>query len=242
MFNIFISDQLTLSTTFIGDFADDKALIANNHDSAVASSHIQDHLFLLEKWYKQWGVKIDKTKSVHCTFTLNMKKCPLIILNEQTLLTAQHIRHLGIIIDQHITWSPYLRNKLLSLNNCFHFLCSFLTSNNIKLATTILIYKLFFKSIWTYSIELWSSTKVSSINCIQHFQSKTLYAITKAPFLQLYRQYTHWPNQSTLICFKPVLIQWSCHLPCTRCNKILLQTIQFKSTKPHKSLNKVLRQ
>jgi len=53
LFNIFISDQPTLPTSFVGDFEDDKALIANNFDPVTASSHIQDHLLLLEKWYKE---------------------------------------------------------------------------------------------------------------------------------------------------------------------------------------------
>jgi len=106
LFNIFIFNQPTDPTTLVDDFANNKALIAKNHDPTVASSHIQNHLFFLEKW----DVKKNKTKSVHYSFTFIKKKCPSIILNEQTLPTAQYIRYLGIIID-HFTWSSHLRNK-----------------------------------------------------------------------------------------------------------------------------------
>lgn len=119
LFNIFISDQPTLLTNLVGDFANDNALIANNHDSAVASSYIQDHLLLLKNWYKEWGVKIKENKSIHCKFTLRKRKCPSIVLKKQILLTTQYVRYLGIIIDQRLTWSPHLRNKLLTLNNRF---------------------------------------------------------------------------------------------------------------------------
>jgi retron-type reverse transcriptase len=99
LFNIFVSDQPTLSTNLIADFADDKAILTNNHDPSIASSHIQEHLSLLEKWYKEWGVKINESKSIQCTFTLRKGICPPITLNEQILPTAQSTRYLCIIID-----------------------------------------------------------------------------------------------------------------------------------------------
>lgn len=36
--------------------------------------------------------------------------------------------------------------------------------------------------MWTYGIQLWDPAKISNTNRIQHFQSKVLRAITKAPF------------------------------------------------------------
>jgi hypothetical protein len=182
LFNIFLYDQPTLPTSLIADFADDKALIATSHDPSVASALIQEHLSLLEKWYKEWGIKINESKSTHCTFTLRKGKCPPITLNEHTLPIAACTRYLGIIIDQRLTWSPHLRDKLLSLNNRFRLLRSLLTSSHISLPTKLLIYKLYLKPMWTYGIQLWGSAKISNINRIQRFQSKTLRAITKAPF------------------------------------------------------------
>ncbi|KAL4092057.1 hypothetical protein QTP88_026630 [Uroleucon formosanum] len=49
LFNIFLYDQLTLPMSLIADFANDKALIATNHDPTVASALIQEHLSLLVK-------------------------------------------------------------------------------------------------------------------------------------------------------------------------------------------------
>jgi hypothetical protein len=81
LFNIFISDQPTIPTSLVGDFADDKAIITNNIDLMTASYNIQEYLSLLEKWYKEWGVKINESKSIPCTFTLRKEKCPPIIPN-----------------------------------------------------------------------------------------------------------------------------------------------------------------
>jgi hypothetical protein len=89
---------------------------------------------------------------------------------KQTLLII--IEHLGL----------HLRNKILTLNDRFRLLRPLLTSNHVKLPTKLLIYKLFLKPIWVYGIQLWGSAKFSNINKIQRFQSKTLRAITKAPY------------------------------------------------------------
>ncbi|KAL4107619.1 hypothetical protein QTP88_017943 [Uroleucon formosanum] len=67
LFNIFLYDQPTLPTSLIADFADDKAFIATSHDPTFASAFIQEYLSLLGKWYKEWGVKINESKSTHLT-------------------------------------------------------------------------------------------------------------------------------------------------------------------------------
>jgi len=87
LLKIFIFDQPTLPTSHISDFANDKTLKRNNHDQSIGSSHIQKHFFLFLNWYKEWGVKINESKSIHCTFTLRKGKFQPFTLNEQTLPT-----------------------------------------------------------------------------------------------------------------------------------------------------------
>jgi hypothetical protein len=70
----------------------------------------------------------------------------------------------------------------IPLNNRFCLLRSLLTSSHMSLPTKLLICKLYLKPMSTYEIQLWGSAKISNINRIQRFQSKTLRAITKAPF------------------------------------------------------------
>jgi hypothetical protein len=50
LFKIFISDQPTIPTSLVGDFADDKAIITYNIDPITASLNIQEHLSFLEQW------------------------------------------------------------------------------------------------------------------------------------------------------------------------------------------------
>lgn len=88
LFNVFISDQLTSNHTLVDDFASDKAIITNNSNPDLASTHIQNHINHLYTWYKTWGVKINKSKSIHGTFTLRQEICKSLYFNNQPLPPA----------------------------------------------------------------------------------------------------------------------------------------------------------
>lgn len=182
LFNLFTSDQPTTPNTMTGDFADDKALLAIHSDPEIASNLVQNHINLLSTWYKDWGIKINESKSIHCTFTLKQKVCPPIYLNNVPLPTAQNVRYLGLHLDRRLTWATHTHNKRLALNNRSRQLRYLLTSQHINLKNKLLLYKLLLKPIWTYGIQLWGAAKPSNLNKIQVFQSKCLRQITKAPY------------------------------------------------------------
>jgi hypothetical protein len=46
----------------------------------------------------------------------------------------------------------------------------------------LLLYNTIIKSIWTYGLELWGSTKPSNLRRIKSLQSKILRKIVDAPF------------------------------------------------------------
>lgn len=182
LFNLFIADQPTTPKTITGDFADDKALLAHHSDPEMASHFIQQHLNLLSIWYKEWGIKVNELKSTHCTFTLKLKDCPTIHLNNLPLPVSQSVRYLGLHLDRRLTWATHIQTKRRTLNNRFHHLRPLLTSKHVNVKNKLLIYKLLLKPIWTYGIQLWGTSKPSNTNKIQTFQSKCLRQIVKAPF------------------------------------------------------------
>ncbi|KAL4143538.1 hypothetical protein QTP88_005857 [Uroleucon formosanum] len=125
---------------------------------------------------------MNETKSIHGTFALRQGVCLTLYLNNQPLPPVQCIRYLGILIDRRLTWKPHIISKTRTLNDRFRLLRSLLTSKHMKLSNKLLLYKLLLKPIWTYGIQLWGAAKISNINRIQRFQSKTLRTILKAPF------------------------------------------------------------
>jgi len=86
-----------------------------------------------------------------------------------------------ILSDRRLTWAPYVKSKIVALNNRFRLLRPLLTAKKIKLPNKLLIYKLLLRPIWIYGIQLWGAAKVSNTNRIQRFQSKILRTVSKAP-------------------------------------------------------------
>jgi hypothetical protein len=117
LFNLFTFDQPTTAHTTTGDFADDKALLALHSNPETATDLIQNHLNLLSTWYKEWGIKVNETKSIHCTFTLRQAVCPSVYLNHFPLPSAQNIRYLGLQLDHRLTWATHIHTKRIALNN-----------------------------------------------------------------------------------------------------------------------------
>jgi len=81
LFNIYTADQPTTQNTIVAGFADDKILLACHSDPDIAASFMQTHLDLLASWYTEWGLKLYQTKSLHSTFTLRLRDCPRLFLN-----------------------------------------------------------------------------------------------------------------------------------------------------------------
>ncbi|VVC31471.1 Pre-C2HC domain,Endonuclease/exonuclease/phosphatase,Reverse [Cinara cedri] len=103
LFNIYAYDQLTSPNTIVADYVEDKAIISVNHDSVVASHHLQTHLSFMEEWYTNWWLKINQSKSVHCTFTLRLAPCPAVSIHGISIPNSQTVKYLGLTLDQRLT-------------------------------------------------------------------------------------------------------------------------------------------
>lgn len=117
LFNIYTADQSTTQNTIVADFADNKALLACHSDPDIAASFMQTHLDLLASWYTEWGLKLNQTKSLHSYFTLRLRECPQLFLNNQPLPYSQNVKYLGLTLDRRLTWAPHIRSKRLTLND-----------------------------------------------------------------------------------------------------------------------------
>jgi hypothetical protein len=52
--------------------------------------------------------------------------------------------------------------------------------SKLSISNKLLAYKVIFKPIWTYGIQLWGSASISNIEILEHIQGKVLYMITDA--------------------------------------------------------------
>jgi hypothetical protein len=96
------------------------------------------------------------------------------------------VKYLGLHLDRRLTWHKHIFIKckklgitLTKMNWLLRHKSKFSTSNKL------LICKIILKPVWTYGIQLWGTSSISSIEIPEHFQSKTLGMIVDAPWYVL---------------------------------------------------------
>jgi hypothetical protein len=182
LYNIYASDQPTSPNTLVADYADDKAIISINNDPVIASHHLQNHLSLMEEWYTNWRLKINQSKSMHCTFTLRPSPCPAVSIHGIPIPNSQTVKYLGLTLDRRLTWAHHIKSKRINLNSRLRLLKTFIKNNKFtNINSKLLIYKSLIKPVWTYGIQLWGNAKKSNINKIQTFQNIALRKLLNAP-------------------------------------------------------------
>jgi hypothetical protein len=109
--NLCTHDLPTSPTTTIGIFADDTAISASHEDPIAASSNLQEHFHLIEKWSDKWKIKVDCVKSTQTTFTLRKGTCTPVHINRTNIQQADQDTYLGIALDSKLTWRPHILKK-----------------------------------------------------------------------------------------------------------------------------------
>lgn len=183
LYLIYTHDLPTTKDTEIATFADDTAIMASHQNPEMASHLLQIHLNKIEEWLKLWRIKANNSKSVHITFTLKRKTCPIVTLHGSPLPQKEEVKYLGIHLDNKLTWAKHIWYKRLQLGLTYRKMLWLLGRHSqLKLENKLLLYKAILKPIWTYGIQLWGSAADSNIIKIQRFQSKVLRGICDAPW------------------------------------------------------------
>src|SRR6476661_4848468 len=183
LYLIYTSDMPTNNYTQTSTFADDTAFLSVHENRHEASRYLQDHIFQLELWLKQWRIEVNEQKCVHITFTLRRESCPPIKINNQIIPQNSHVKYLGIHLDRRLTWKSHIEAKLTQMKlkaNQIHWLIG--RNSVLSLDCKLLLYNSILKPIWCYGIQLWGTASASNIKKIQRRQNKLLRIITAAPW------------------------------------------------------------
>ena len=183
LYLLFTSDLPTCPYTRTATFADDKAILASHADPGIAARMLQQHLYQIQRWTKSWRILINETKSVHVTFTKCRGASPQVSFNGHYLPQADNVKYLGIHLDKGLTWKTHIFNKRKQLGHKlskYYWLIG--RKSILSLSNKLLLYKVAFKPIWTYGIQLGGSASTSNIEILERFQTKVLRIITNAPW------------------------------------------------------------
>ena len=182
LYTLFTADLPLSQSTSTATFADDTVIMSTDRDPYKASEKLQNHIQMLENWLCKWRIKVNATKSVQVTFTLNRQTCPAVTLNNIQLPLSESAKYLGIHLDRRLTWQKHIFTKRKQLGIKLTSLTSLIGKHSsMTLENKIHLYKAVIKPIWTYGIQLWGTAAKSNIAIIERFQSKTLRLISNAP-------------------------------------------------------------
>jgi len=183
LFLIFTADIPKAGNTTTASFADDVAVLSVYEDPVSATRHLQTHLNFLAEWYTRWRIKLNQAKSVQVTFTTRKNICPPLTFNNAPIPVTTEVKYLGLHLEQRLTWNTHIQAKRRQFDIKFRQLHWLLCRNSkLTLNNTLLLYKVVFKPIWSYGVQLWGCAKPTRLKIIQRFPSKFLRNIVNAPW------------------------------------------------------------
>jgi hypothetical protein len=95
----------------VATFADDTAIMAVGDDVEDATDKLQQAADEINKWTKQWSIKLNEDKSTNVNFT--NKRCHHIpiIMNGKTIPHSQTAKYLGMTLDAKLRWKVHVKKK-----------------------------------------------------------------------------------------------------------------------------------
>lgn len=150
-------------------FADDCLLysVISCHDDQV---RLNSALQTVEKWCKESKMKINLTKTIHCTIT-NKKQniLPFVYkLGNEPLVQVNEFKYLGLTISSNLSWKTHVDNVCSAARKKLWYL-----KRNLKLAppeTRLTAYKALIRPTLEYASIIWDPFRAYQINKLEKIQ------------------------------------------------------------------------
>lgn len=168
-------------------FADDTAIITQDHDLNGAISMLQSATDELQTWFNRWNITLNPTKCIAKIFTLRRYNNPTsIAINGNPVPwnpKDRATKYLGVHLDQRLTWGIHINTKINDCHNKMRLLYSILNRNTpLKIECAMLIYKSVLRVALMYTCVVWGTASKTHINKLQILQNKVLRLATNAPW------------------------------------------------------------
>ena len=112
LFSIYMNDICTAVSENINLFADDTSLYVTDRSAALLPDRLQRAIDGVSTWFSTWLLSVNTLKSaVMVLRSAKMPPVPLdVSIDGQMLPQVSTHRHLGLVVDEHLTWSAHVQS------------------------------------------------------------------------------------------------------------------------------------
>ena len=180
LFIIYINDlHKAIPNSTVHHFADDTNFLLSDTSLKKLTLKINQDMTCLSKWLRSNKLALNVSKTELIVF-----KRPSRILNFKyhfkidghKIKPKSTIKYLGLTLDEHITWKPYLDQLTCKLNRKIGIISKLRHFNPLSFLKNV--YYAFFDSLLNYGCQVWGVSNQSIIDKIQKLQNRALRKIT----------------------------------------------------------------
>ena len=180
LFIIFINDlHRAISNSTVHHFADDTNLLLSNKSLKKLTLNMNHDLTCLCEWLRsnKVALNVDKTEVIifkkpytKLNFKYKFK------IDGHKVLPKSTIKYLGLEVDDHITWKPFINSLKNKLTRAVGVLSKL--RHNVPLSFLKTVYHALFGSHINYGCQVWGLNSESHIQAIQKLQNRAIRNIT----------------------------------------------------------------
>ena len=174
-FLIYINDLTVNINSQMKLFADDSSLFAKVTDIKVTHENLVNDLNTISLWAHQWKMKFnpDITKqAIEVIFSWKKKKPthPALIFNNIPVSRERSTKHLGIVLDEHLSFKKHIEEKIKKCNKGLGLLKYLKKFTNRKVLNKI--YKMFIRPHLDYGDVIYHGQSTETSDMLESVQYK----------------------------------------------------------------------
>ena len=189
LFLIYINDLPNISSKlsfFL--FADDTNIYYESSNLKELEKTVNKELKLLTLWLNLNRLALNVSKTNFVIF--RSPKKPLnhnvtLIMNKKAIEQKDHVKYLGILMDQHLSWKQQINNVSKKISRGIGILAKLRGIGMDKMLLSNIYYCLVF-SYLSYGVEAWGSACRSDLSKIRVLQNKAVRIISGRQYFQIY--------------------------------------------------------
>jgi hypothetical protein len=121
LFTWFINDIPTFVKTKLALYADDTAIYAHSFNGEVANRQVQLHLNMILKYFDEWLITINASKTETILFTRKStnKIIRKLKVKDKTIAKTPTVKYLGLTLDTRLNFHTHINNQGCQLGDFF---------------------------------------------------------------------------------------------------------------------------